>query len=64
MAKLSTKQSGRKVGDVVVLKEAASGGMRKVRCPISQQIAVPAVRADGTRVYRTPNGVEYSSKKF
>jgi hypothetical protein len=64
MAKLSTKLSGRKVGDVVVLKEGAPGGMRKVRCPISQQLATPAVRADGTRVYRTPSGVEYRTKRF
>lgn len=64
MAKLSNKLSGRKVGDVVVLKEGAPGGMRKVRCPVSKQIATPATRPDGTQVLRTPGGVEYRTRRF
>lgn len=70
MAKISAdraargRTSGKSVGGVSVIKESAKGGMRKIRCPKSQQLATPTRRADGTVVYRTPNGVEYTTKKF
>jgi hypothetical protein len=51
-------------GGVVIVKEGTPGGLRKLRCPTSHGIAVPAIRADGTRVLRTPNGVEYVTKKL
>jgi len=64
MSKLSNKRSGRRVGAITVLKEGAPGGMKKFRCPVSQQLAVPTTRSDGSRVFRTPNGVEYITRKL
>lgn len=64
MAKVSTTRAGRRVGDVAVYKEGAPGGMKKFRCPVSQQIAVPSIRSDGTKVFRTPNGVEWTTRKI
>jgi hypothetical protein len=58
------RQVGRQVGNVLVLKESGEGGMRKLRCPMTQQVATPARRADGKKVYRTKNGVEYTTRRF
>lgn len=64
MAKQSLNRVGRKVGNVVVVRESGEGGMRKMRCPLTQQLAVPTRRADGTKVFRTKNGSEFTSRKF
>lgn len=65
-ASLSPSQRSRRVAgtDVLVVKEGAPGGMRKLRCPTTHAYAVPAVRKDGQQILRTPGGVEYVFKKF
>ena len=64
MAKPSVNRTGRRVGNVAVFKEGMAGGMKKFRCPLSQQMATPTVRADGTMVFRTPNGIEWTARKI
>jgi len=49
---------------VDVLHEAAPGGMRKMRCPGTHQLAVPTRAADGSSVMKTPNGTTYVTKKL
>jgi hypothetical protein len=47
--------------NTVVLKQA-EGGMRRLRCPKCQQLAVPATRNDGTQIYRCACGAEFSAR--
>ena len=66
MSKLvHTDRRGRQVsggnGSAVVY-EGAPGGARKLRCPGSHQLAVPARTRDGSSVMRAPNGTTYVSK--
>jgi hypothetical protein len=49
---------------VSVLHESAQGGMRKMRCPATHQLAVPTRAADGSSVMKTPNGTMYVTKKL
>lgn len=51
-------------GKVEIVKQGIPGGLNKIRCPRTHAVAVPGVRADGTRVLRTPAGVEYVVRKF
>jgi hypothetical protein len=47
---------------VAVVHESAPGGLRKLRCPETHQLAVPVATRDGSKVVRTPSGVTYVSK--
>ena len=49
---------------VTVVHESAPGGMRKIRCPGSHQLAVPMRATDGSTVLRTQNGRSYVTKKL
>lgn len=51
-------------GGIDIVKQGTAGGLKKMRCPNSHGIAVPAVRPDGTRVLRAPNGTEYITRKL
>lgn len=51
-------------GGVAVIHEATPGGMRKMRCPGTHQLAVPMRTRDGQSVLRTPNGTTYVTKKL
>lgn len=67
MSKLvpETRQARRVEGTKVsVLHEAAPGGMRKIRCPGTHQLAVPTRAADGSSVLKTPNGTSYVTKRM
>lgn len=59
-----TDRRGRQVsgGGPAVVYEGAPGGPRKIRCPGSHQLAVPARARDGSSVLRSPNGTTYVSK--
>ena len=50
--------------NVRVVHEAGVGGMRKMRCPGTHQLAVPARAPDGSSVLRTPGGTTYVTKKL
>jgi hypothetical protein len=66
MAKLVPE--GRRVrvaeGGTSVIHEAAPGGMKKLRCPGTHQLAVPQHLSDGRSVLRTPNGTTYVTKRL
>jgi hypothetical protein len=66
MSRLSPNNQRRPIPgtNVAIIKEGAPGGLKKFRCPTSHGIAVPVTRQDGTRVFRTPNGTEYVTRKF
>ncbi len=49
-------------GNVKIVRESAPGGMRKIRCPISHQLAAPGRAADGTSVIQAPGGTRYVTK--
>jgi hypothetical protein len=49
---------------VAVLHESAQGGMRKLRCPATHQLAVPTSNPDGSTVLKTPNGTTYVTKRM
>lgn len=49
---------------ISVLHESAQGGMRKMRCPATHQLAVPSRSSDGSSVLKTPNGTTYVTKKL
>lgn len=51
-------------GGTKVLHEAAPGGMKKMRCPGTHQLAVPQHTQNGTSVLRTPNGTTYVTRKL
>lgn len=47
-----------------VLHESAPGGMRKMRCPNSHQLATPAQQKDGSSILRTPGGSAYRTVRL
>ena len=49
---------------VQVIHESAPGGMRKMRCPGTHQIAVPDRAPDGSQILKTPGGTRYRIKKL
>lgn len=49
-------------GPVTVVKESGAGGMRKMRCPTTHQLAVPARASDGSSVFQAPGGTRYVSR--
>lgn len=64
MARLAPDtQQGRKVDgtNVRVVREAAPGGMRKLRTP-NHQLAVPQPQRDGTTQLQTRDGTVYRSR--
>lgn len=66
MAKLVAegRRARRVDGGPVVIHEASTGGMRKLRCPGTHQLAVPTRTREGQEVFRTANGSTYRAKKF
>jgi hypothetical protein len=46
----------------VVVHERVAGGMKKIRCPTSHQIAVPSRAGDGSTVLKTQNGTTYVTR--
>ena len=49
---------------VSVLHESGPGGMRKMRCPTTHQLATQVLQGDGSTVMKTAQGVTYVSKKL
>jgi len=65
MKLVATDRRARKVTDgVAVVHESAPGGMRKIRCPATHQLAVTSRSTDGSTVLRTPGGVTYVTKRL
>lgn len=59
------KKLGRRVeGGNTVLHESAPGGMRKIRCPNTHQLATPSRERDGSTVLQGPGGVKYVSRRL
>lgn len=62
---LKTKQAQRSVKDgVAIIAGSAAGGPRKLRDPLGHGLAVPTVDEKGNKVFRTPDGRMFTSRKL
>jgi DNA-directed RNA polymerase subunit RPC12/RpoP len=58
-------RSGTLAGKATVVLKQAEGGMRRIRCPKCQMLAMPVTHANGTKVYKCGGcGTEYTSHAF
>lgn len=63
MKMVSADKRARKVtAGVAVIHESAPGGMKKMRCPATHQLAVPERDRTGASVLRTPGGTTYVTR--
>lgn len=60
---VTTKTAKRLAGGQTVLREA-EGGMRRIRCPATHQVATPTTDESGNTVLRAPDGTTYKTTRL